>query len=91
MRDQLFDVIGVNVGEEERRVTATVRRHEMRFTILLDKDSAEFRDWGADVLPTTDVLDRYGRLRYIGRGPLQWDRVDIIGMLRSLAKRARPA
>jgi len=81
-----FAVIGVNVGEGERRVQAAVKRLRMEFPILLDKDSVEFKSWGANVLPTAYVLDGSGRVRYIGRGPVEWDRADIIEMLGELAE-----
>ena len=86
MADVPFAVIGVNVGESERRVQTMVERLRMEYPILLDKDSAAFKGWGATVLPTAYVLDRSGRVRYVGRGPVEWDRVDIIDMLRQLAE-----
>jgi peroxiredoxin len=81
-----FAVIGVNVGEGQRRVQAAVKRLRMEFPILLDEDSTEFKSWGANVLPTAYVLDGSGRVRYIGRGPVEWDRADIIEMLGELAE-----
>jgi peroxiredoxin len=89
MRDQPFAVIGINVGEAERRVSATARRQEMNFTVLLDRDSAVFRSWSATVLPTTYVLDRNGLVRYIGRGPLEWDRADVVETLKQLAEQGK--
>lgn len=85
MSDQPFTVVGVNVGEGERRAKAAAQRLGIEFPVLLDKDSATFGDWGADVLPTAYVLDRSGRIRYEARGPVEWDRVDIIEMLKQLA------
>ena len=79
-------MIGVNVGEGERRVQAAVKRLRMQFPILLDKDSAEFNSWGANVLPTAYVLDGSGRVRYLARGPVAWDRDDIIDRLMQLAE-----
>ena len=86
MADAPFAVIGVNVGEAERRVQAAVKRLRMDFPILLDKDSATFKGWGANVLPTAYVLDGSGRVRYVGRGPIEWDRADIVEMLLQLAE-----
>ena len=86
MADVPFAVIGVNVGEGERRVQAMVKRLRMEFPILLDKDSAAFKDWGANVLPTAYVLDGSGRVRYIVRGPMEWDRDDIVDMLVQLVE-----
>ena len=84
MQDQPFTVIGVNVGEGQRRVQAAARRLEIDFTVLLDKDSAVFEGWGASILPTAYVLDRSGRVRYFVRGPLEWDEDEVIGKLHSL-------
>jgi peroxiredoxin len=86
MAETPFAVIGVNVGEAERRVQATAKRLRMEFPILLDKDSATFKGWGATVLPTAYILDGSGRVRYIGRGPVEWDRVEIIELLVQLAE-----
>ena len=84
-----FSVVGVNVGEGERRVQATVKRLRMTFPVLLDQDSATFEDWGANVLPTAYVLDRGGRVRYLARGPVEWDRPDIVDRLKHLAAEQR--
>jgi len=86
MGEKPFVVIGVNVGEGERRVEATVARLHMEYPVLLDKDSAEFKSWGANVLPTAYVLDGSGRVRYVGRGPLVWDQDDIVDVLVQLTE-----
>jgi thiol-disulfide isomerase/thioredoxin len=86
MQEKPFAVIGVNVAEPVLRVRTAARRLRLDFPVLLDKDSTVFKDWGANVLPTAYVLDRSGRVRYIGRGPLEWDRIDIIDLLGELAE-----
>lgn len=85
MRDRPFAIIGVNVGETRRRVQAAVKRLGIDFPVLLDKDNVVFRRWGATVLPSAYVVGRDGRIRFIASGPLEWDRVDIVEMLRELA------
>lgn len=85
MADQPFTVVGVNVGEGERRAKSAAVRLGIGFPLLLDKDSTVFKAWGADVLPTGYVLDRSGRMRYIARGPMEWDRAAIIEILTQLA------
>jgi thiol-disulfide isomerase/thioredoxin len=84
MREKPFAVIGVNVAESALRVRTAAGRLGMKFPVLLDTDSRVFKGWGATVLPTAHVLDRSGRVRYIGRGPLEWDRKDIVAMLNEL-------
>lgn len=90
MADAPFAVIGVNVAEAERRVKATVKRLGIEFPILLDRDRAAFKGWGANVLPTAYVLDASGRVRYVGRGPVEWDRADIVELLEDLAAEPQP-
>ena len=86
MRGKPFAIIGVNVAETELRVTAAVRRPGIEFPVLLDKDSAVFKRWGATVLPTTYVLDENGMVRYVGQGPLEWDGAEATEMLEQLVK-----
>jgi peroxiredoxin len=84
MSDKPFAVIGVNVAENARRVQATAARLGLAFPVLLDKDSAVFDGWGATVLPTTYLLDPTGRMRYVGRGPLEWDGVEAVTLIEEL-------
>ena len=88
MADKPFAVIGVNVAESQRRVQRTAARLGLEFPILLDEDSAVFDGWGATVLPTTYLLDGAGRMRYIGRGPLEWDGVEVVTLIQELMSEA---
>ena len=63
---------------------AMVQQLGISFPVLLDKDSAVFHRWGATLLPTTYVLDGEGAVRYVGRGPLEWDAPDIAEALERL-------
>jgi peroxiredoxin len=85
MKGTPFAVFGINVGEGERRVRATVQRLGIEFPVVLDKDSAVFKGWGGYVLPTTCVLDSLGRARYVGLGPVEWDSAEIVALLKKLA------
>lgn len=87
MRGRPFAVIGVNVAEGKRRVQTLVRQLDLDFLILLDRDGSEFRRWGAEVLPTTYILDSDGRPRYVALGPLDWDAPDIVATLQELLPR----
>ena len=85
MRDTPFAVIGVNVAEARLRVRTAAQRLGLDFPVLLDRDQAAFRAWGAEVLPTSYVLDVDGRIRYVAQGPLDWDDAAIVGKLKALA------
>ena len=85
MRDHPFAVIGVNVAEARLRARTAAQRLGLDFPVLLDRDQAAFRAWGAEVLPTSYVLDVDGRIRYVAQGPLDWDDAAIVGKLKALA------
>lgn len=83
-----FAVIGVNVGEAQRRVGAAVKRFGIDYTVLLDRDSSVFHKMGAMVLPTAYVIDGKGRQRYVAQGPVEWDSAEMVELLRKLLKPA---
>ena len=89
MREKPFVVLGVNVGEGERRVQSAVTRLHMDYPVLLDKESTEFTNWGGNVLPTAYILDGSGRVRYVGRGPLEWDSTEMVNRLLQLVEQER--
>ena len=84
MRDRPFAVVGVNVAEHARRAKAMAERLGIGFPVLLDRESDVFHRWGGTVLPTTYVLDGAGVIRYVGRGPLEWDEPHIVKTLEGL-------
>ncbi|MCG6965664.1 MAG: TlpA family protein disulfide reductase [Chromatiaceae bacterium] len=79
-----FAVLGVNVGERERRVQTVARQLGLDFPVLLDRDSSEFKRWGGEVLPTSYVLDSAGAARFVALGPLDWDAADVVDTLKAL-------
>ncbi len=52
--------------------------------VLLDPDSATFKQWGGVALPTTFILDASGRIRYEAFGPVNRDAPHIIEMITQL-------
>jgi len=88
MQDDTFQVIGINVGETARRARAAATRLGLDFPVLLDTDSAVFRRWGTEVLPTSYVVDADGIVRFVAFGPLDWDDPDIIARLQSMVAAA---
>lgn len=84
MRGRGFVVVGVNVAEAQRRATRSVEQMGLGFPVLLDAEGETFHAWGGKALPTSALIDRQGRLRYVGLGPLEWDGVEALGRVESL-------
>lgn len=82
-------VITVNYGESPERVVEFVQRMGMELPVLLDAFHRVRYDWHVRALPTTFVVDRKGRLRYVVRGELDWTADEVLARLDALtAERA---
>ena len=69
---QGFEVIGMNVRANERRGTdgdadirTFVEAHGVTYPVALDSDSQSGRDYQVYVLPTSLMIDREGKIRYL--------------------------
>ena len=51
---------------------------------MLDAEGETFHALGGKALPTSALIDRQGRLRYVGLGPLEWDGAEALGRVESL-------
>jgi peroxiredoxin len=63
-----FTVLGVNIDDDPRHGAATAVRWGIRFPVLLDADKAVTRRYDLGAMPSTVLVDRDGRIRYLHRG-----------------------
>lgn len=69
---QPFEIIAINVAEQERKVIYQAKLNNITFSVLLDPDSKTFKQWQAKILPTSFIVDKKGYIRYIAQGSLEW-------------------
>jgi cytochrome c biogenesis protein CcmG, thiol:disulfide interchange protein DsbE len=69
---QGFEIIGMNVRANERRgadgdadIRTFIEAHGVSYPIALDTDSQSGRDYQVYVLPTSLMIDREGKIRYL--------------------------
>jgi len=67
-----FAVLAVNLGEPVSRVEKFLARMPLGFPVLLDRDTAVAKAWGARVLPATYLVGRDGSIRHVHFGELDW-------------------
>jgi thiol-disulfide isomerase/thioredoxin len=84
MRGRPFVVLAVNVAEAQRRVARSAQEMALESPVLLDADGATFTAWGGKGLPTTFLIDRDGRMRYLGLGPIEWDGAEAVAAVEGL-------
>lgn len=79
-------VLTVNYGESVERVSAFVEKMDMDLPVLLDAFHRARYDWQVRAVPTTFILDRQGRLRYVVRGEIDWIGNEAVARISSLAR-----
>lgn len=79
-----FKVIAINVEEQKRKVSYQIKRNNMNFTVLLDPKSKTFKQWQVKILPTSFIVDKKGTIRYLAKGPLEWDSEEVSEIIEKL-------
>ena len=87
MASEAFDILLINVGESPFKVAKFLRLSSVRLTSLLDPEGEAFRAWGANIYPTSFILDTEGRVRYRALGPIEWDGEEVDALVRDLFPR----
>lgn len=69
-RDRGLKLLAVNVEEDFRKGQIMVRELKVVFPILLDSDNKVSKLYDVDAMPSTVLIDRDGRKRYVHQGYL---------------------
>jgi peroxiredoxin len=65
-----FVALGVNVDEDERQAAGVAAKLGVKFPVLPDSDKKVSRLYDLRAMPSTVLIDRDGRVRYVHRGYL---------------------
>src|SRR5262249_31910174 len=63
-----FVLLGVNVDDDARNAADVAAKLKLTFPVLRDTDKKVSRLYDMSAMPSTVVIDREGRVRYIHRG-----------------------
>jgi peroxiredoxin len=63
-----FVVFAVNIDEDPRKAANVAAQLGMRFPVLLDTDKKVSRMYDLSTMPSTILIDRDGRVRYVHQG-----------------------
>jgi thiol-disulfide isomerase/thioredoxin len=67
-RDLGFTVLGVNVEADTRKARKLLEDAPVSFPVLFDSDSVVSREYDVVAMPSTVLVDRNGKLRYLHKG-----------------------
>jgi len=82
--EQHFSIITINVGEKKYKVRKFTKLIDFKLPVLLDTSKRAFEDWNIEILPSSFLIDKQGRLRYRVRGNPGWHEKQTLGIIQSL-------
>jgi thiol-disulfide isomerase/thioredoxin len=69
-------ILAVNTGESRDEAEPFLKEVHPDFPVLLDPESEVARRWKVFALPTSFLVDKRGRIRYVLPGATEWDEGD---------------
>ncbi len=84
MAPEGLEVWGLAVGDDPQQVAEYGRRNDLRFPLLPDPEKSVTDHWSVAVLPTTDIIDKRGRIAFRMIGDAAWNATPMRQRLRLL-------
>jgi peroxiredoxin len=81
-----FVLLGVNVDEDNAKAAEVATKLGVTFPILLDSEKTVSKLYDVSTMPSTMIIDREGRVRYVHRGYLAGYENDYEKQIRELLK-----
>ena len=81
-----FVLLGINVDDDPRTALATAAKLGVSFPVLLDTDKKVSKLYDLNTMPSTIVIDRDGKVRYLHRGYRAGTEGDYEQQIRGLLK-----
>lgn len=79
-------LLGVNIDDDPNTALATARKLNVAFPVLLDTDKHVSKLYDLSTMPSTVVIDRDGKVRYLHRGYRDGDEAEYEQTIRGLLK-----
>ena len=86
VKNQGVQMLAINIGEDPNAVFNFIRKYPIDFRVLLDPQSDELASWQMNGLPTTFIIDSYGRVVYQAIGEREWDNDELLTKVLALRK-----
>ena len=84
MKDYPFELISINYAEDQKTILDFMKKVNVEFPVLLDKDGTFARKWNVIAYPSTFVIDKSGRIKYGVNAAIEWDSPELIEKIKSL-------
>ena len=72
LKGKPFEILAVNLAEPLSRIEKFVDTMPLGFPLLRDRDGAAGKAWKAKLLPSSFLIGRDGKIRYVAYGEIDW-------------------
>jgi peroxiredoxin len=87
--DQEFGIVSINFKEDAEHILAFLKRVEVDFPVLLDRNGAVSARWKVFAFPSTFLLDHNGNVRYSVNTAIEWDNDEVKAVIDQLLREAK--
>lgn len=77
-KDKDLLILAVNVGETKEKVQTFIEDHELKLTVLLDKDSSIANNYGLSSFPSTLAVSKKGEVVVGHTGMLTYEQMELL-------------
>ena len=84
MKGLPFELISINYAEDKKTILEFMKKINVEFPVLLDKDGSFAKKWNVIAYPSTFVIDKNGNIKYGVNAAIEWDSPEFISKIKSL-------
>ena len=84
MKGLPFELISINYAEEEKVILEFMKKVNVEFPVLLDKDGGFAKKWNVITYPSTFIIDKEGKIKYGVNAAIEWDDPEFIKKIKEL-------
>lgn len=63
-----FELLGINLDEDQSKAVYLASKLKVNFPVLFDTEKDVSKSFAIKAMPTTIIIDRAGKIRYVNRG-----------------------